>query len=124
MEELITRLVSKTGISEDLAKSAIEIILGILAKDGPQDKVALVLDGLPGARELIGDTENKSGGLLGGLMGSMGAMGALNKMTSAGLDMGQVQNVSKEIIGFAREKAGDDVVDDVVRSIPGLSQFV
>jgi hypothetical protein len=42
----------------------------------------------------------------------------------AGLSMGQVQAVTKEIIAFTREKAGDDAVGDIVAAIPGLSQFV
>ena len=38
--------------------------------------------------------------------------------------MGQIQAVTKETVDFAREKAGDDVVNDIVASIPGLGQFV
>ncbi len=53
-----------------------------------------------------------------------GLMGAGTKMMAAGLSMGQVQGVTRETIAFAREKAGEDAIGEVVGAIPGLSQFV
>jgi hypothetical protein len=38
--------------------------------------------------------------------------------------MGEITALAKETIAFAKEKAGDEVVDEVVASVPGLSQFV
>ena len=43
---------------------------------------------------------------------------------AAGLSMGQVQGVARETLAFAREKAGEDTVGEIVGAIPGLSQFV
>ena len=63
-------------------------------------------------------------GLLGGFGGMGGAMAAMNELTSAGLDMGQVQGVTQEVVGFAKEMAGEDTVNRIVGSIPGLGQFV
>lgn len=128
MEDLIQRIIAKTGIDEDLAGQAVGIILRFLNKDGPTELVGQVIDAIPGARALI-DAEGNGGGggLLGGLagmVGGMGAMGALNELTSAGLDMGQVQTVTKEVVAFAKEKAGDDLVDEIIGAIPGLSQVV
>ena len=51
-------------------------------------------------------------------------MGVGTKLMSAGLGMGQMQNVTREIIAFAREKAGEDTVGEIVGAIPGLGQFV
>ena len=45
-------------------------------------------------------------------------------MMSVGLSMGQVQAVTRETIAFAREKAGEDVIGEIVGEIPGLGQFV
>jgi hypothetical protein len=56
-------------------------------------------------------------------MGS-GAMAVLGELQGLGLGMGQIQGVTKETVDFARERAGDDVVNDIVASIPGLGQFV
>lgn len=129
MEELISRIVSATGINDDLARQAVGIILNFLNKEGPADQVKQILDALPGADALLAEREGEGGGgLLGGLGsmmgGGMGAMAALNELTSAGLGMGEVQSVTKEIVGFAKEKAGDEVVDQVISSIPGLNQIV
>jgi hypothetical protein len=38
--------------------------------------------------------------------------------------MGQIQGVTRETIAYAREKAGEDVVGQIVGAIPGLDQFV
>ena len=47
------------------------------------------------------------------LMGG-GAMAVLGKLQGIGLGMGQIQSVTKETVSFAREKAGEDVVNDIV----------
>ncbi|MEI2384594.1 DUF2267 domain-containing protein [Breoghania sp. JC706] len=127
MEELINRICAKAGIGEDTAREAVGIILRFLRKDGPTEKVDQVIDAMPGARAFLeGGEDGKKGGFLGGLasMTGMGAMGALNELTQAGLSMGEVQTVTKEVVAFAKEKAGEDIVDDIIESIPGLSQVV
>ena len=53
-----------------------------------------------------------------------GLMGAGTKLMAAGLSMGQVQGVTREVITFSREKAGEDVIGEIVGAIPGLSQFI
>ncbi|WP_428650000.1 DUF2267 domain-containing protein [Roseibium sp.] len=130
MDELVSRIMSAAGIEEGVAKNAVGIILGFLDKEGPKDKMQLVFDALPGSAELVAARAAQGGGgLLGGMAGLMGggmgaAMAALNELTKAGLDMGGVQTVVKELVACAKEKAGDEVVDDVISQIPGLSQFV
>ena len=130
MEELISRIAGAAGIDADLAKKAIAIILHFLNKDGPADQMQQVLAALPGASELIAERAGSAGGggilgALGGMMGgSGGAMAALGELTSSGLSMGDVQTVTKELVSYAKEKAGDDVVNDVISKIPGLSQII
>ena len=53
-----------------------------------------------------------------------GLMGVGAKLMGAGLSMGQVQIAAKEILVFAREKAGNETVEEIAAGIPGLSQFV
>jgi hypothetical protein len=53
-----------------------------------------------------------------------GVMGAGTKLMAAGLSMGQVQAVTRETIAFAREKAGDEAIGEIVGAIPGLGQFI
>ncbi len=123
MDELIARLVAKVGVDQNSAEKAVGIIFEFLRKEGPPDKVKALMERLPGAEELMESQEglDASGG---GMFAMGGLMGAGTKMMAAGLSMGQVQGVTKEVIAYAREKAGDDVIGEVVGAIPGLSQFI
>jgi hypothetical protein len=125
MDELIGRLVAGVGIDRAAAEKAVGIILDFLVKEGPTDKVQALLAKLPGADAMIQKAAGESGGL-GGLMGGAmgGVMGAGMRMMSAGLSMSQVQSVTREVIAYVREKAGEDAVGEIVAAIPGLSQFV
>ena len=124
MDELIARLVADVGIDRATAEKAVGIILEFLVKEGPADKVQPLMAKLPGAEAVMQRTatENESGGLMAGAMG--GIMGAGMRMMSAGLSMDQVQSVTRAVIAYTREKAGEDAVGEIVAAIPGLAQFV
>jgi hypothetical protein len=124
MDELIARLVADVGIDRATAEKAVGIILEFLVKEGPADKVQPLLAKLPGAEAVMqrAATESDSAGLMVGAMG--GVMGAGMRMMSAGLSMGQVQSVTRAVIAYSREKAGEDAVGEIVAAVPGLSQFV
>jgi hypothetical protein len=120
MDELIARLVANVGVDKVAAEKAVGIILDFLRKEGPPDKVQALVDRLPGAEALMQQTADAGGGMFG--MG--GIMGAGTKMMAAGLSMGQVQGVTKEVIAYTREKVGEDAIGEIVGAIPGLSQFI
>jgi len=120
MEELIARLVANVGVDRSAAEKAVGIILDFLRKEGPPDKVQALVDRMPGAEALMQQAADAGGGMFG--MG--GIMGAGTKMMAAGLSMGQVQGVTKEVIAYTREKAGEDAIGEIVGAIPGLSQFI
>jgi len=122
MDELIGRLIADIGIDRAAAETAVGIILDFLVKEGPADKVQPLLAKLPGAEALIQKAVSEGGGGLGGAMG--GVMGAGMRMMSAGLSMGQVQSVTRAVIAYTREKAGEEAVGEIVAAIPGLAQFV
>ncbi|MBM3530304.1 MAG: DUF2267 domain-containing protein [Alphaproteobacteria bacterium] len=116
MDELLDRLVANTGVDRAVAEKAVGIIFAFLLKDGPADKVQALIDQLPGAAAAV-----QSAGDTGGMGGIMGVG---TKLMAAGLGMSEMQGVTREIIAFSREKAGEDTVGEIVSSIPGLSQFV
>ena len=124
MDELIARLVADVGIERATAEKAVGIILDFLVKEGPADKVQPLLAKLPGADAVMqkAASENEAGGMMAGAMG--GVMGAGMRMMSAGLSMGQVQSVTRAVIAYTREKAGEDAVGEIVAAVPGLAQFV
>ncbi len=126
MDELIGRITGKVGVDENTARNAVRIILSFLYQEGDREKVTAMMERLPGAAGFVEATDDNSSASLGGLGGLMGggAMAVVGELQSLGLGMGQIQGVAQETVDFARERAGTDVVNDVVRSIPGLSQFV
>ena len=150
MDELIGRITAAVGIDEQTAQTAIGVILSFLNREGPDDAMAQLLEAIPGAQDLVagladgaGGDAGGIGGALGGLLGGSGSglgglagavgglmggqtgglMAAANDLMGAGLDMGQIQGVTQEVVGFAREKAGDEVAQQVMAHIPGMDQF-
>lgn len=117
MDELLGLIESNVGIDRETAQKAVEIIIGFLKQAGPEDKVAELMDKLPGADAI----ETPEGGGMGGMMA---AMAAFNSLTAAGLDMGEIQGVTRQLVAYAKQHAGDELVDEVIGSIPGISQFV
>ncbi len=117
MNELVGRLVAEHGIDRDVAEKAIGIILAFLIKEGPADKVKPLIDGMPGAQEAADASS-------GGAFGMGGIMGAGAALMGLGLSMPQVQAVTKTVMTYARETAGEDAVGEIVGAIPGLSQFI
>lgn len=123
MDELIARLVANVGVDQNAAEKAVGIIFEFLRKEGPADKVQALIDRLPGA-ELLMEAQEGVDASGGGMFALGGLMGAGTKMMAAGLSMGQVQGVTREVIAYAREQAGDEAIGEIVGAIPGLSQFI
>ena len=118
MDELLDRLVAKVGVDQGVAEKAIGIILAFLLKEGPSDKVQALINQMPGAEAAMQAAATEGGFGMGGIMG------VGTKLMAAGLSMDQMQGVTREIIAYSREKAGEDTVGEIVGSIPGLGQFV
>ena len=118
MGELIGRLVADVGVDRTAAETAVGIILDFLAKEGPADKMRVLLAKLPGAELLMQKAASESSGGMGSVMG------AGMRMMAAGLSMEQVQGITRQFIAYAREKVGEDEVGEIVGAIPGLAQFV
>lgn len=126
MEDLIGRITGNVGVDETTARGAVRIILSFLHQEGDRDKVVTLIERMPGSEAYIEPDGGGSSATLGGLGGLMGggAMAVLGKLQGMGLGMAEIQGVSQETINFARERGGADLVNDIVASIPGLSQFV
>ena len=128
MDELISRIMAASGLDQSLAQKAVGIILAFLQKEGPAAEIGQLMAALPGAQELADAEGGAKGGLLGtigGMMGGGGGVMALGgQLMGAGLSMGQIQSVSKDMFAVGREKAGEDTMGAIVGAIPGLGQFV
>ena len=138
MDQLISRVVSQLGIDQDLASKAIGAILKLLQDQGDSGAVGTLLAKLPGAQDLLasaggGGESSGGGGLLGGLTGAVGGalgggggglLGSLGALAESGVDMDQVKSIAPMFMDFAKEHAGDELVDQAVGSVPGLSELL
>ncbi|MEZ2132539.1 MULTISPECIES: hypothetical protein [unclassified Sinorhizobium] len=131
MNEIISQIAEKVGISSELAERSMGMMLGFLQREADDGAVARMIEAIPGAADLVarfnGEGAAGNGGLLGGLMSALGGggiMGLGQQLMAEGLGMGEITTLAKETIAVARQYAGDEVVDQVVASVPGLSQFV
>lgn len=129
MQDLIARVVERTGLDAGKAERAVGIVLHLVKTQGNPAKIAGLFAKLPGAEALAalhGGDGARGGGLLGmlggGLMG--GPLAAISKLQAAGLDMEQIRVLGSETLGYAKEKAGDELVRDAAGSIPGLSAYI
>src|SRR5471032_2012709 len=107
MDELLDRLVAKVGVDRGVAEKAVGIILAFLLKEGPSDKVQALIDAMPGADAAMQSAAS------GGDFGMGGIMGVGTKLMAAGLGMDQMQAVTRELIAYSREKAGEDTVGEI-----------
>jgi len=141
MQQLITNIVTKVGIDEDTARTAVGIILNMFAKEAPADKVDDLMNAMPGAQEVMAkaaaadaaeDAGDNDTGMLGGLgsmvSGALGGvspmMGALSQMQEQGMSVDQAKQVGQEFVGYAREQVGDEKVKELASSIPGLDMVL
>ncbi|HWL31866.1 MAG TPA: DUF2267 domain-containing protein [Xanthobacteraceae bacterium] len=122
MDELLDRLVANVGVDRVVAEKAVGIILAFLLQDGPTDKVQSLISEMPGAGAVVQAAASEGSFGMGGLIG--GIMGVGTKLMAAGLDTDQMKGVTQELLAYARATCGDDAVNEIVGSIPGLGQLI
>lgn len=135
MKDLIVNIAEKVGIDEALSEKAISIVLSLVQSQGEDSLVGQLFAKIPGADELAtagtSAIENGDGG--GGLMGMLGGMlgggagdimAGVAQLKSDGLETSQIKKIGGEVLGYAKEKGGEDLVDQITSSIPGLSKFL
>ena len=135
MENLIARVATAADLSPDVARKAVALIGDFIQREAPEEAVKELFKKTPAFPAIIASStqtggEGMSGGLKGlmgvssGAMGGGGLMALGSELLSLGLDMEQIQTIGKEVFGYARETAGDEVVGEISAAIPGLSQFI
>ncbi len=126
MDDLIARLVARHKISEDTARNLVVIVLQYLVKEAPADKLAPIIAAYPwipvvlaeaGPEQAATPADHHFGGMA-------RLMEVADRMMAHGLTISEVQSTIRDTVDFAREHAGDEDVDALVRSIPGLRQVV
>lgn len=127
MQDLIDRISAALNIDKATAERAVGIVLALVRRHGDQSRVGELFAKLPGADQLAAAHDEKPGGMLGALSGAFGGAGpmaAAAKLRSAGLDMEQSKRLGREVLSYAKERAGTPLVKQVAGSIPGLGKYV
>ena len=127
MDELVERVSAAANIEPEAARKAVGLILHFLMQEGPETQVNQVIDKIPGARAALSGAavEEDGSSVLSGLTGSGGGlMGLAGQLTGLGLGMGEMQTVGREVLAYAREKAGEDTVGEIAGAIPGMHQLM
>jgi hypothetical protein len=135
MENLIARVATAADLSPDVARQAVALIGDFIQREAPEEAVKDLFEKAPAFPSIIASSTQTGGegmggalkGLMGvasGAMGGGGLMALGSELLSLGLGMEQIQAVGKEVFGYARETAGDQVVGEISAAIPGLSQFI
>lgn len=136
MDEFISMVTEKLGIGESEGKSATAGVLGMLKGQLDESTFSSVLEMLPGAEALLTDdsaaSQAPSGG--GGLFGSIASMaggllgggknsgmaGMATALAGSGLGLDKIGDFVSMLMGFLKEKLGDETFQSVVSAIPGL----
>lgn len=137
IEELIQDAAGRTGLSVDQARLGLGAALSLIEKHGDQVKVAELLDEIPGASKLAAEgaalTQQKSGGLMGGLMRGVGGAGGAamsdamamgQKLARQGITTSDMQAILPVAMDFVRAKTGRDLLREVLVTIPGLGKLL
>ena len=135
MDELIQRLTSQLGIDASVAETATGKAMSMIKDNVGEDVFSQISGAIPGASEAAaGEPEPASGG---GMLGKLAGMAAGKlggnagaglelgaSLSGAGLESGQVGGFVQQLVDFIREKAGDQVIDQVLAKFPMLKQLI
>lgn len=119
MEDLINRIAADAGIEPGIAKKAVGMILAFLRDEAPKAEVDALFAAVPGATEAADEAAKENGAGAGG-----GLMGLAGRLTALGFGMGQMQTLGQQVFAYIREKAGDELVGEIISAVPGLGQFL
>jgi hypothetical protein len=137
IEDLVRDAAQRTGLRDEQARLGLSAALALIEKHGEPAKVAELLDAIPGASKLAADgavlTEQKSGGLMGGLLRKAGgasgaamsdAMAMGQRLARQGITTSDMQAILPVAMAFVRERTGRDLLREVLITIPGLGKLL
>lgn len=135
MEQLIANIAAKMGISEELSQKAVSLVLSLVQSQGDSGLVGQLFDKMPGASDLAEkgtsalSADSGGGGLMGMVGGMLGGgagdiMKAVSQLQADGLDTSKIKELGGEVLNHAKEQGGDDLVDQITSSIPGLDKLL
>ena len=137
IEDLVQDASNRTGLSPEQARLGLSAALALMQKHGEPAKVGELFQAIQGADTLAAEgevlTQQKSGGLMGGLMKNVGgssgaamsdAMAMGQRLAKQGITTSDMQAMLPLAMTFVRERTGSDLLREVLITIPGLGKLL
>jgi hypothetical protein len=112
-DELISNLAASTGLDAEAVRKALGLIVAFLEREDRSGKVTGMIDQIEGARALATAHGGRGGIFI-----------LFTELSSAGLGLGEIKAVATGFLDFAKARFGAEEVDQILRAIPALSQFL
>lgn len=134
MQEVIDMIADKSGIDRAKAETIVGLILGFIKREGPQGPVSKLFAAFPDADGIAAQAvqQTPSGGGFGGLVGSLGSMlggkagdtlTLASQLVATGVPMSQIETAAQLLLKAAKDKAGPNVVAEILGGLPALSKL-
>lgn len=134
IQEFIQQASSSIGVSGDATKSATGGLLNLIKDQAGDGDFQKLLGSLPGADAIASSASSGGGGgLLGGagkmLSGALGgklggAAGVLGMFEKSGLDLGQAGQLATMFFSFAKGKAGNELISQILSKMPEIKKLM
>jgi hypothetical protein len=129
LDEIIKIVSERLGVSESVARQAVKVLLEFACKRAAGTKLEKLLMGLPGVTSLLGKTaaaktrrSSEVGELVVGSIADIAK--AFFELRAAGLRSSQIRPFLQTFFEKAREIAGPETIEEILRKIPALKAFL
>ena len=135
MDQIVSAIAQKLGIPEAVVRSGLAVVLNFLKQKAGGTEFGALLNMIPGASDLANapaPDAGVGGNLLGNLIGSVSSMfggqsadigKAVAGLENAGIKTEQIAPFVQTFVGEAKKIAGEDTVNNVLASVPGLANL-
>ena len=113
MNDLIMDLADRTGLDRETVEKALGLIISFLEREDRSQKVTGLIDQIDGGRALAAAHGGRGGIFV-----------LFTELSGAGLGMGEIKTVASGFLDFAKTRLGSEQVDQILKSIPALAQFL
>jgi hypothetical protein len=113
VNDLIADLAKRTGLDREAIEKALGLIVSFIEREDRSRQVTTMIDQIDGARTLANSYGGRGGIFI-----------LFTELSGAGLGMGEIKAVATGFLDFAKARFGAAPVDQVLRSIPALAQFL
>ncbi|SMP46033.1 Protein of unknown function VcgC/VcgE [Neorhodopirellula lusitana] len=138
MDELIEQLTSQLGIDSSTANAGVSKTMAMLKDHAGDDLFGKISGAIPGAAEAAQADGGSAGAVAGGgMLGKLAGMASsalggnaggglemASALASTGIDAEKLGPFITTVIGFLKEKLGDDVVDQLLSKLPMLKTLL